>query len=319
MAFAKIPQVPRSQELMRSSLSAARPKSMRKKPYDDALSASRKFERERLFAFREVVISRLAKLVTSFPSVDALSEFYRALLGTHFSLDDYKRVLGRVDSTKQVVSTLTKKYKGRVEAAGDVDEVKKAMSEYFGRVASVLTRLEESFIWLEEIRRLLEDLPVVKEMFTVCIAGFPNVGKSTLFQKITGSAAEVNSYAFTTKSLNVGSAKLEHYKVQFIDTPGTLNREYTNAIEDQAALALKYVADLIIFVYDPTEQYSEELQRGLRASLSDLRAPILEFVSKLDIASDEQAERFVSEKTVSDVDLLREEILACAKKYYTQL
>ena len=319
MAFAKIPQVSTSQELMKSSLRAARPKSMKKKPYDDVLSAARKFERERLFAFREVVISRLAKLVTSFPSVDNLSEFYRELLSTHLSLDDYKRILGRIDSTKKVVSSLTKKYKGRVEASSSVDELKQSMSEYFGRVASALGRLDESFVWLEGVRRVLEDLPVVKEMFTVCIAGFPNVGKSTLFRNITGSAAEVNSYAFTTKSLNVGSAKFDHYKVQFIDTPGTLNREYNNAIEQQAELALKYVSDLTIFVFDPTEQYSYEQQSALYASVSDYKAAIIEFVSKQDIASQEQIARFVTKKTVNDVDALREEILLAAKKYYTQL
>jgi nucleolar GTP-binding protein len=318
MAFAKITKLPTSQEIMRQCLNSARPKPMRRRPDDDALQAGRKFERERLLRFRDEVAGRVSKIVTQFPSVDNLNEFYRKLISTHISLDDYKRILGRVDNTKKIISTLAKTYKGRLEAAASIDELKQAVSAFLGRSASALGQLDESFEWLEEVRRMLEALPVVKEQFTVCIAGFPNVGKSTLFGKITGSAAEVNSYAFTTKHLNVGSAKFDHYKVQFIDTPGTLNRDHMNAIEAQADLALKYLADIIIYVYDPTEQYVQEKQDKLREHMDDFNAPVFEYVSKLDIANEEQISRFVTDTTINDISKIQEELLAAAKKYYTQ-
>lgn len=316
MAFAKIPKLPSSDKLFKQCLHDARPKPMRRRKEETPLQASRKFERERLFALRDQLSSRLKKIVTTFPSVDGLSEFYRELISTHIRLDDYKRILGRIQYSSKTVHELSRTYKGRLEAADSIDDIKKSMSAYIGRLASVIDRLDESFAWLNEVAKMLGELPVVKKQFTVCIAGFPNVGKTTLFEKITGSAAEVNSYAFTTKRLNVGSAKFDHYTVQFIDTPGTLNRDHNNAIEEQAALALKYVADLIIYVFDPTEQYSYDKQQSLRETMNPLRADTIEFVSKLDIASDEQQERFVIENRVTDVDDLRELLLSQAKKYY---
>jgi nucleolar GTP-binding protein len=83
----------------------------------------------------------------------------------------------------------------------------------------------------------------------VAIAGFPNVGKSTLLNRLTGATAETNAYAFTTKSLNMGAIEYRHNTIQFIDTPGTLARpEKMNDIERQAYLAMKYAAHLIIYV-----------------------------------------------------------------------
>ena len=53
-------------------------------------------------------------------------------------------------------------------------------------------------------------------------------------------------------------------KVQLIDTPGTLKRfDKMNVIEQRAHLAMKYCADMIIYIFDLTEPYPIEEQRKL--------------------------------------------------------
>lgn len=302
MAFATIPPVPRAQEVIDSSFAHARRKSVRKKKGDDILARKRKKERERLIAFSTDLRGRLQGFSRQFPSYDDLNEFYRALFANNIDVDTYKQTLGRIQGTADVIARVTRSTRGRLDAATSPQDIDTIMDAYFGRACSAVEQLDKSFVWLEQARETIQNYPVIKETFTVCIAGFPNVGKTTLFAEVTGSQAEVNSYAFTTKRLNVGYRSFGHHKVQFIDTPGTLNRESMNAIEVQAHLALKYLADVILYLYDPTMQYSKEQQEALRESMNEYRAPVYEFVSKQDLVTQDQLDAFVEDKEIVSAD-----------------
>ena len=312
MAFAKIPQVPRAQEIIDSALAAGRRKSVRRKRDDDQVSAKRKKERERLVSISTDLRGRLKSFSHQFPSYDDLNEFYRELFGNDIDVDRYRQVLGRIQGSAEVVAQVARSTRGRLDGAQSVGEIQDAMNACIGRICAAVERLDGDLVWLEQVRLTIQDYPVIKETFTVCIAGFPNVGKTTLFARLTGSEAEVNSYAFTTKRLNVGYAQIDHHKVQFIDTPGTLNRERMNPIERQADLALKYLADVILYLYDPTEQYSKEQQEALREAMGDYRAPVYQFVSKTDLVTDEQLSEFLGDKAVVSeeefLDIIREKL-----------
>lgn len=58
---------------------------------------------------------------------------------------------------------------------------------------------------------------------TCVLIGNPNVGKSVLFNKLTGSYAVVSNYPGTTVDLSRGMMTLEGQPWQLIDTPGTLS------------------------------------------------------------------------------------------------
>ena len=137
----------------------------------------------------------------------------------------------------------------------------------------------------------------MKEMFTVCLYGFPNVGKTTVLNKLTGTKAEVAAYAFTTKSINAGYFTLDGEKIQVLDVPGTLAREEKmNLIELQAELVLQELANLIVFVFDLSEQggYSIEKQEKLLKKLEkmDKSKRVLIYVSKSDLISEEELGEF---------------------------
>ncbi|MGV9171372.1 MAG: GTPase, partial [Promethearchaeia archaeon] len=88
---------------------------------------------------------------------------------------------------------------------------------------------------------------------------------------------EVQEYPFTTKKLALGHYKVqqrfETRHIQIMDTPGILDRPMSerNRIERQAILALRLIADLIFFVFDPTPSsgYSVESQIKLFRELKD--------------------------------------------------
>ncbi len=91
---------------------------------------------------------------------------------------------------------------------------------------------------------------------TIVIVGRPNVGKSTLFNRLTGRRqALVSDMPGLTRDRRVGDAEIEERRVRIVDTagleegkPGTIPARMRQQTE--AAMA---EADLILFVFDARE------------------------------------------------------------------
>ena len=95
----------------------------------------------------------------------------------------------------------------------------------------------------------------------VLLMGNPNVGKSALFTRITGTNAVVSNYAGTTVGFTKGSMKLGNEEVEVIDVPGTYSLEPTSKAEEVAAKML-LEGDVVINVVDATN-----LERNLYLTL----------------------------------------------------
>lgn len=130
--------------------------------------------------------------------------------------------------------------------------------EAIGRISSTIKKIKKELLFLEQARRVMKDFPTIKtKLTTIAIAGFPNVGKSTLLSQLTTARPQIANYAFTTTIINIGYTTINHNKLQFVDTPGTLNRiDKMNTVELQAHIALRYAAEHIIYVFDLTEGYA---------------------------------------------------------------
>ncbi len=316
MAFEDIPHLPTAKQLLQSALTRGRKKaaSISKRKMDTPLTLTRKKERERIIAIHQDIAERLKSLPKHFPDLDTLNEFYRELLANDFSLDEYRQRLARAQNTPRAIAAIRDSVRGKIEAAQSPEDVKDATKRFIGRVSGAVERIDSDLKWLEDVRRKLRTYPKLKELFTVCIAGFPNVGKTTLLKALTGASAEINEYAFTTKSLNLGYKQINARKVQFIDTPGTLNREHMNEIEKQAHLALKYVADVIVYVYDHTESYPLADQHALREALEEHGKPIIHYLSKEDIIPEDVFADFKKEMN----GLSREDLVSAINEFVRQ-
>jgi GTP-binding protein len=131
--------------------------------------------------------------------------------------------------------------------------------------------------------RLAPETPVAG-LPVVAVVGRPNVGKSTLFNRIVGERrAIVEDRARTTRDRLYGVAEWNDRRFVVIDTGGLESRPgdpIEERVQDQAHLAIEE-ADLIVFVVDaaagltPADQEVAELLR--RAS-----APVIVAINKAD-------------------------------------
>ena len=119
---------------------------------------------------------------------------------------------------------------------------------------------------------------------TIAIVGRPNVGKSTLFNRIVGGRrAIVSEAAGTTRDRHFGEAEWGGRSFWIVDTGGLVpdsNDSMDRAIRRQVELALDE-ADLIVFLVDGKEGLLA-VDRAIADRLRKANRPVLLAVNKLD-------------------------------------
>ena len=122
----------------------------------------------------------------------------------------------------------------------------------------------------------------------VSIVGSPNVGKSTLMNRLMGEKLSiVTSKAQTTRHRILGIMNEEEYQIVFSDTPGVVNSAYK--LHDQM---MTYVntslqdADVLLFI---TDIYEDEMNHAeTLEKISKMKVPILLLVNKMDKSDQEK-------------------------------
>lgn len=120
----------------------------------------------------------------------------------------------------------------------------------------------------------------------VSIIGCPNVGKSTLLNKLIGQKiAIVSDRAQTTRNKITGVLSKPDYQMIFLDTPGVTNpkNKLGEYMQKVAYDAINEV-EAILFVAD-AEQGVRERDAMILEKLSHAKAPVIAFINKTDAAS----------------------------------
>ncbi len=246
------------------------------------------------------------KIINSFPDIDGLPEFYQELVKTQLEYVQLKKSLGAVDWASSKIKDFSRVYCGKIRASTEKSTIEKHIKEYFGRISSIVKRIDKNLKYLETSRKTMKNFPSVKtSLHTIALYGFPNVGKTTVLCKLTGAKAEIKAYSFTTKKINIGYLQTTHKKIQILDTPGTLARlDKMNDIELQAELALKYCADDIVFVFDVTYDYEKQISLLESLKKKHKRKITTVYFSKADLTEERP-----KIKGIEDIEELKKLIL----------
>ena len=256
-------------------------------------------EVERIRVMSQTIRKTLRKLVTATPSLSNLPPFYKELVAALVNVDDVRKSLGAIDGTAKVIRRLEREHIRRLRAVRSLGGTSAIRRQAYGRISSTVKRASDHLAILREAEGKLADLPsVFIEMPTIVIAGYPNVGKTMLLRRLTGSEPKIASYPFTTTGVNLGYFERGYKRYQIIDTPGLLDRplEERNPVERQAIAALRHLADIVVFMLDPSGTCGYDFVRQLHL-LEDIRktfSNVIVVINKTDLL-DEQRVREVQE------------------------
>lgn len=257
------------------------------------IQKSRIMEIEKINSVKNILVGNLDAITNAYPQTAQLPLFYLELIKATLDYELLKKSLGAISWASKRIKDLCDKQSRKIRQCKDLDAISQYRNETFGRMASITKQIDEQLRYLEFARKTMKNYPAIKTGIpTVVIAGYPNVGKSTLLKALTGADVEIASYPFTTKQIMMGYIEK---KIQLIDTPGLLDRpiEKRNTIEKQAALALKYLAQKIIFILDPSEScgYPIKAQIKLMNEIKKtFRIETIVVINKIDMAAADQME-----------------------------
>lgn len=243
-------------------------------------------EERRVRESADYITSYLTRLEKLGDKIELADPFHRELLEINIGIDRIHSALERLSWAKMKIVKLGVRSRRNIRMKkGDPVILRK---DFYGKTSSILGKIGSDLQFLGEAVQKVRNFPTIKEGLTVVIAGMPNVGKSSLLRKLTSSTPEIKPYPFTTKSILVGYIEEGHRRVQIIDTPGILDRpiEERNPIERQAVLALRVLADLILFLFDPTGTcgYTLDSQIKLYAEIEENFKEVVPVVNKMDLA-----------------------------------
>ena len=231
---------------------------------------------------------KLNDTVRRFPTIENLPVFYQEMTDLLFGIDRMRRSLGALSWAANQVMVIGNDYAWKIRRSEFSGDIRKQAT---ARIASVIHQIDDELHFLNEARNTLRKLPDIRDEFTIVVAGFPNVGKSSFIRQVSSADPEVAGYAFTTKQIVVGHCEVGRERVQIVDTPGILDRpaHERNYIEHQALSAITHVADVILFIIDASEACGYVIDEQLNL-LEEIRrviadVPIEVVVNKSDLKS----------------------------------
>lgn len=286
-----------------------------------------KIQRIRQFYMRKVrytgdgFTEKLQEIVDGFPRINDVHPFHRDLLDTLYEKNHYKVSLASLSRAKTLIEQVSRDYVRLLKFGQSLFQCKQLKRAAMGRMATIVKRLKDPLLYLEQVRQHLGRLPSIDpNTRTLLICGYPNVGKSSFLRAVTRAEVDVQPYAFTTKALYVGHFDYKYLRFQAIDTPGILDRptEEMNNIEMQSIYAIAHLRSCVMYFMDLSEQcgFSVEDQVKLFHSIKPLFAnkTVMVVINKIDVMRPEDldAERQELLKSVTDNGNVEVHALSCA-------
>ncbi len=121
------------------------------------------------------------------------------------------------------------------------------------------------------------------QVIRIYLAGNPNVGKSVIFNKLTGINVIVSNYPGTTVEIMEGTMQIDDQKILFKDLPGTYSLGAGSKDQEVAVRAiLEEKPDVII---DVVNAFNLERNLNLTLQLLELNVPVVIALNQVDFAA----------------------------------
>jgi tRNA modification GTPase len=169
---------------------------------------------------------------------------------------------------------------------------------------------------LQALRNGAKQGKILRDGIQLVLAGAPNVGKSSLLNRLAGEeVAIVTPIAGTTRDRIKESIQIDGVPMHIIDTAGL--RQTSDEVEakgiERTWDAIR-MADLVVFLTAPNAEKEAGELRGQILETLPARCPVLELVNKADLVGAEAAiaatgALLISAKTGQGVDALKQKIL----------
>ena len=317
--FDKIPNILTAEELLEKAFKRVKKINI-KQSGKPVVHNRKKTIISRTTSFTDIIVSNLDKYVKGFPSLDRLPGFYLELIDIKIGKDQLKHSLGAVDWARKTCARIFSSKKRKLSVKNDINTLLRFQNEIYGRISSVVKQVDKHLKNLKNARKIIRKFPDFRDLPTIVIAGYPNVGKSSLLKVLSNAKPKIARYPFTTQDVYIGHMENKEKYItkvyQIIDTPGLLDRplEKKNKIEKQAIAALRYLADLIVFILDPSETcgYSIKEQKNLLKQVKELfkNKKIIVVENKADLLKEDKTKCLrISCKTGDGIDKLKQIIL----------
>lgn len=282
----------------------------------DSLDTKKKTTLARITASGDIVETTLVGYIQKFPRLEKQDDFFPELVNLVIGIDRYKKALGALNWAAGRTELLKNQSLREVRRTKDPARIEAIKKGFYGRLGSYVKQISKDLLFLQDAKNKFRELPTIDpKVPTAVVAGFPNVGKSSLVTYISTAAPEIAPYPFTTKGITIGHIEDDWRKYQIVDTPGLLDRSFEdrNDIEKQAVLALRYLTDLMIFIIDPSEtcgyglDVQNKLLENIRANFQDV--PIIVVESKCDIMKTDGDAVRISTKSGEGMEEFRNDLL----------
>lgn len=315
MIFESLPSVPLLQEIIDSSLSKSRKAVQLKIKRKSKLVRKKLHNIKRLTEVSNSIIKVLSSIYNNYSALFDADDFYKELVDILIDIKEMEVNLIKIKRARKIIRYLLKLYIREIKTSKNEKDVELKFEQGLARILSVAKRTKKPIMYFRNSKIKLSKLPSIDvHVPTAVIAGPPNVGKSSLVNAVSSAKSEVATYPFTTKRISVGHISYNEIKIQVIDTPGLLDRPLSerNKVELQAILALKHLAKLIIFVFDPSDEsyYSPEEQLNILKEIKNsFNVPILCVMNKVDIANLDKLEKTRRELNALGINYIETSII----------
>jgi len=179
---------------------------------------------------------------------------------------------------------------------------------------AIATNLKQVQLRLQDVKKSAQQGRLLKEGMTVVIAGKPNVGKSSLLNKLAGhDSAIVTEIAGTTRDILREHIQIDGLPLHIIDTAGL--RESDDVVEREGIKRARQViekADRVLFVVDVNDKDKTILQSlPKNVGLTTIYNKIDKNNRAAEIIQTDSTEIYLSAKTGDGITLLKQHLKNC--------